>query len=563
LGVGLGLGSVSLLPILLDSTDTIRFLAADGSVLGRTRLPFAAFTSIRFDQDNLKGFLLPELSRVAVSSNYVGAAALSLTCVAVIAPLWRRRLLSRERVFLLLSLAVSVLYMFAVWLPHLFHLLPGLSLIREPARYSQIFILAAGVLAAFGIDDLRSLRSPWPVRVPAVMPPVVVVAVLVALTYLPGIGRERPGVILLAAGALVTLIILKASVSLASMALIGLMVWDLAALGFPSTTYDQFDVRNLFRGQQVLSRYASTPQDPYRIEAMRSGDARDGPSYLPNAAALVGAEDVWGYHNPVPAAALRAYNQSYVNPVYLQLLNVRYLVTDESGLNRVRSLVRPGPVSALPGVTGWTPELTVQKQDLLAVQNLDVLGQAWVVYRYEVVPPLRRAGLSGVNIDTPPRLVPQRDAVEASTFDPATTVVLEKEPRHLASVVETSADSSVEWLQRDNDVMTLRVRSPAAGVLVISDLYDGNWQAEVDGKGAEVLRADWMLNGVSVPSGESIVRLTYRPKSLLIALPLALAALLAVGASLLASLRFHTRLQRSRPLPIRATPRSTKAEPAS
>jgi hypothetical protein len=515
-GIGLSLGSVTLIPVLVDTSEKVRFLAADGSVLGREKLPFAAFTSIRFDEANLKGFLLPELSHVAVSSNYLGAAAVLLAGFAIVVTFTSAAARTRERAFIVTSLLVSTLYMFGVWLPHVFHLLPGLSLIREPARYSQIFILAGAVLAAVGLDDLRRVRLPWLSRLPALVPVAVMGAAIVGLINLPDIGRERPGVLLIATGAFIAVVMARTAVPLMSVALVGLVVWDMAALGYPSATYAQIDVRHMMEGQQKIARFASSDTDPFRIESMRSGDLRDGPTYLPNAAALVGAEDVWGYHNPVSASALRAYNQSFENPVYLALLNVRWLVTDQSGLTRVEDLVSTGDRVRLRGVPGWTSEMAVQEQNLVAVENRDALGHAWVVYQYRVVPPLTGVPAAGANIDTPPPLVPQRDAVEDPAFDPATTVVLEEDPQLPPAAVPP--DSTVTWVERDNDAMTLKVRSSAPGVLVVSDLYDRGWRAEVNGRHAEVLRANWMLNGVRVPAGESTVRLTYRPESLLLAL---------------------------------------------
>ncbi len=52
--------------------------------------------------------------------------------------------------------------------------------------------------------------------------------------------------------------------------------------------------------------------------------------------------------------------------------------------------------------------------------------------------------------------------------------------------------------------------APKSGYLFINDAWDPDWTAEVDGHPAPVLRADFMLRAIQVPTGSSKVVLTYR-----------------------------------------------------
>ena len=58
------------------------------------------------------------------------------------------------------------------------------------------------------------------------------------------------------------------------------------------------------------------------------------------------------------------------------------------------------------------------------------------------------------------------------------------------------------------------VTSACPGWLVVSSMWDPGWNASVNGKGADVLRADYNLRAVRIPAGRSHVELTYRPPGL-------------------------------------------------
>jgi len=46
--------------------------------------------------------------------------------------------------------------------------------------------------------------------------------------------------------------------------------------------------------------------------------------------------------------------------------------------------------------------------------------------------------------------------------------------------------------------------------VVVRNAWDGGWSATVDGRPAPLLRADYFLQGVTVPAGTHEIRLTYR-----------------------------------------------------
>ena len=53
--------------------------------------------------------------------------------------------------------------------------------------------------------------------------------------------------------------------------------------------------------------------------------------------------------------------------------------------------------------------------------------------------------------------------------------------------------------------------SPGGGWVVLNDLWHPWWFADVDGKAAEILRANVLFRAVAVPPGRHVVRFTFRP----------------------------------------------------
>jgi hypothetical protein len=118
-------------------------------------------------------------------------------------------------------------------------------------------------------------------------------------------------------------------------------------------------------------------------------------------------------------------------------------------------------------------------------------------------------------------LVPQAAVVRAEDvsriltwpgFDPIRTVLLEDgeplapDPRWAPSA------ASLALRERRPGRVALDARLPAAGVLVLFDSWESGWQASVDGRRAEVERADGAFRAVRLTQGSHRVELDYRPR---------------------------------------------------
>lgn len=79
----------------------------------------------------------------------------------------------------------------------------------------------------------------------------------------------------------------------------------------------------------------------------------------------------------------------------------------------------------------------------------------------------------------------------------------------------------------------VKVSSPSAGRLVLTELMYPGWQATIDGNPAETL-PDPLFRVMQVPAGEHVVRWTYMPRSFYVGLGVSGSALLLMGVGSLA-----------------------------
>jgi hypothetical protein len=87
------------------------------------------------------------------------------------------------------------------------------------------------------------------------------------------------------------------------------------------------------------------------------------------------------------------------------------------------------------------------------------------------------------------------------------TVLLET-PAHAGA---PGATGSARILSYHNCEVVVEAHSTSGGYVVLNDIWQPWWYADVDGKPAELLRANVMFRAVAVPPGDHQVRFTFRP----------------------------------------------------
>jgi len=218
-----------------------------------------------------------------------------------------------------------------------------------------------------------------------------------------------------------------------------------------------------------------------------------------NRFATFGIASLGGYH----AAKPRRF-QDFVerhlsdNSWWMRLLNVRYIVSRT-------------PYETVP------PALRVVHQGAAQILEFPAaLPRVTVVGAYQVVSP-------GAAI---------LDSVSSGRRDSGTLTYLERDLGLRLGPVE-GARAVIESY-RLNDV-AIAVDTPGPGLVRLADLWYPDWVATVDGRPAEILRADYLLRAVPVPAGRHRVEFHYRSRVVRLGLQLSVASLIVVLAGFAAA----------------------------
>jgi hypothetical protein len=114
------------------------------------------------------------------------------------------------------------------------------------------------------------------------------------------------------------------------------------------------------------------------------------------------------------------------------------------------------------------------------------------------------------------------------SYDARNTVMLAADP-HLPLPVQAPTDGQAELVRFAPESLSVRTTSPAPSILSVSLVYYPGWQATVDGRTTDLLRADTALTAVAVPPGDHTVQFIYRPQSYSIGLIVSLMTLVLGG----------------------------------
>jgi len=91
-------------------------------------------------------------------------------------------------------------------------------------------------------------------------------------------------------------------------------------------------------------------------------------------------------------------------------------------------------------------------------------------------------------------------------------VIPEPAPPSGPEAVTPEAQASLMLLDDLPEEITISVDAPTPGILVLSDTYDADWRATINGTAAPILRVNGLFRGVALPEGKNMVRFVYRPR---------------------------------------------------
>jgi hypothetical protein len=160
-------------------------------------------------------------------------------------------------------------------------------------------------------------------------------------------------------------------------------------------------------------------------------------------------------------------------------------------------LIRPvadllGAKYLLLGFPEPSLELLDQRDGFWLYRNPQALPRAWVVGAADVA---TGQGGSLTNGGVPGFLPRERALLDA--------------PPPIALATPGEIPSKITFEEPRPEILRLQTRTAAPGMLVVSELYDPDWQVTLDGKETRLYRANHLVRAVYLPAGEHMVEFQY------------------------------------------------------
>ncbi|MFZ6023355.1 MAG: YfhO family protein [Bacteroidota bacterium] len=182
-------------------------------------------------------------------------------------------------------------------------------------------------------------------------------------------------------------------------------------------------------------------------------------------------------------------------------------------------------------VGGYHPAKLSIYQDLIAFQlakqpiNMGVLNM--LNTRYVIVPDPQQNGQPSLQVNPSALghawfvkgIQYEKDAGAVmkamNQFAPADTAIVEEQYKTaipFAPVYDSAA--SITQLINDNDIIRYRSKSNSNQFAVFSEIfYDRGWKATIDGKEASIIKVNYVLRGLAIPSGNHEIVFEFKPAS--------------------------------------------------
>ena len=221
-----------------------------------------------------------------------------------------------------------------------------------------------------------------------------------------------------------------------------------------------------------------------------------------------------GFHWPNASLTHRLENTLGYNPVRMGVYTRATGAEDSSVATRDRKLVPllpsyRSPLADLLGLRWIASGSPLEEADKsLAPGDLTLVARTADAYVYENPRAFPRVlfATSARAADFEAILATGRWPIAEA--DLATTVLLEETP---AIEAPPHRPGSVRITSYRHTEVVVEATSPDGGHVVLNDIWHPWWFAEVDGRPAELLKANVLFRAVAVPPGRRVVRFVFRP----------------------------------------------------
>ncbi|MGL5114127.1 MAG: hypothetical protein ACRC7G_03270 [Beijerinckiaceae bacterium] len=435
----------------------------------------------------------------------------------------------RDALFLFVGFVVLMLYSIGRYSPVFavfFTLVPGIDKFRRPADALFVACALGSMAGGYALNRYAAATRYHLPRWAAFAGLGFALACFIAGGLLAtSVGRLPQTVVpivsaacFVAAGALMLLVLRRMDARTpAALAMVGLfMIADLGwnnapneSTGLTPDTYDVLRPKSdnetiTFLKKQLAGETAPDRLD--RVELVGLG------FHWPNASMVHGLHHTLGY-NPLRSAIysgsvgardhIAGPDQRLFTPL---LPNYRSILTDMAGLRYI--------ASAIPtqDIYNAAPRKDLPAKDMpppvFDPRDFPLLGRTADAYIYENPRALPRVLFAGRAVQA------DFDALMKSgdwpSFDPRETVLVDRQvlPAEAESAV---GERKVRIVSYRNTEVVIAGESPSGGFIVLNDSWNDWWRVEVNGKPAELERANVAFRAVRVPAGNVTVRFTFQP----------------------------------------------------
>jgi hypothetical protein len=481
--------AVQLLPVVEYGHYSLRWVNADHPVDWRSPVPYPVHENLGWSPSDLIFLVVPGTSWT-ITDPKVGVIPLALAAAALLAA--PRRKVAGPLAALALGATLFSFARFNLFHGVLYALLPGLEKARAPIMAMAIANVAVVALAAFGIDALLAHAVPGLRRLRIGLALGAAFLFLLAL-YPPAAlrnvshGAGRAGMIAIVT-VLLSLLFAAWEAKRVRPALLVCGVLALALIEIGNTTgFDYVHVDS----KASLARPRLYRTTERLAEFLKSRMGSDRVSYVYedlvfNFGDWYGIPSLAGF---LPSAPEASFRLGPWNRRFPDIYSVRYWIGGQ----------KPADAGA---------EVYADFEGWKVWERPTALPRAWVAHQVKVAQ--------------------SEDEAVRFVLDPATdlrtTVVLDR-PIETQSCTE---GAGVAFTAIDEQHLRLDATAACAGVLVLSDNWYPGWQATLDDKPVDILRADNAIRGVAVPRGPHRIEMRYHPSGMRGAAALSLLTLAGV-----------------------------------
>lgn len=520
-GIGIGVMSVSLLPLIEFLGDSYRSIEGADAIEGTGKMSYESFTCFGLGIDSVRDII----------GNYYGWFAVGTALVFfALAGLFCKVKKNKEVYWCGVSLLfIGLLYSCSLYLTNIMYYIPFYNNIREPYLYSFLFVVGAAILGAFGLNSVlkmtRDEKFSYRFYNPAGL--FICCAVVLLNVLLPHKCTITSLIIL--CGVIILFLLHKLPDRKWYLVIASVLLVALAG-----TEYYKFQSQLEQMGVYTIDD-ATKSVSGTNLNALRILDADDLPSntdayrmiqwttqssaYPANIWSVWGYNDASAYMNPMYGSAMNIHTNWSLDK-RMQISNIRYLVTTSQEDKSFQNWLQELGLKEVKRVDGVLPDYDAAEGVCdIVYENENRMGNAWLVENC--------IGYSSDN-----DISELNDIINGTDFQPFVSALVNTDTSDvpLKEKYGNPKDSDIRMTEYHANSVKFQVNASDEVLMVTAEMMAPGWNVYIDGKKADILEVNTAFRGCVVPQGEHSVEYRYLPQTFIVGCVLGVISIVAIIA---------------------------------